>query len=433
VPTLDTVTDRPDVTDETRYVGGYPYADFDALRDQDPVQWYRRPGFEPFWAVTGLAEVAHVSRHPELFSSAQRVTLDPPDAIEMIEADIDGRAAMFGHDRNDAPALSYMDAPRHRELRRVMAPFFSVRAVAALEERFVGLARGYADDFRATLAADGTADVATGLTNRLPVAAICEMVGVPEGDREDVLAWTEGLVGCADPEQQLPGEDAAATFQRNMMALGGYLAEHVRVRMEQQGGDDMIAALVSAEVEGRPLAYHEVLYTVQNLLVAGNGTTRNAMAAGVRALLEHPDQLAALAQDDSLLDGAVEEILRWSTIAVHFARTCVADTELGGRTIRAGETLVLWYPGANRDPLAFDDPHRFDITRTVNPHVAFGGNGAHVCLGQHLARLEIRATLRAIVPLLLELEPVGVPESLVLHLQVAELKKVLVRAKEVAA
>ncbi len=430
MPTLNTVSDRPDITDQARYVDGYPYRDFDALRDQDPVQWYRRPGFEPFWAITGLAEVAYVSRHPELFSSAQRVTLDQPDAIEMIEADIDARAAMFGHDRNEAPALPYMDPPRHRELRRVMAPFFSVRAVSALEDRFIELAETYVDDFRAILEAEGTADVATRLTNRLPVVAICEMVGVPEADREDVLSWTEGLVGCADPDQQLPGEDAAAAFQRNMAALGGYLAEYVRTRMEQQGGDDLFAALVSAEVEGRKLAYHEVLYTVQNLLVAGNGTTRNAMAAGVRALLENPDQLAALADNYSLLDSAVEEILRWSTIAVHFARTCVQNTELGGKIIKAGETLVLWYPAANRDPAAFDDPHRFDITRSANPHVAFGGNGAHVCLGQHLARLEIRAMLRAVVPLLLDLEPVGVPETLVLHLQVAELKRVLVRFKE---
>lgn len=433
MPTLDTAPDRPEVTDPARYINGYPYQDFDTLRDHDTVQWYRRPGFEPFWAVLGLAEVAYVSRHPELFSSAQRVTVDPPEAIEMIEADIDARAAMFGHDRNDAPALSYMDAPRHRELRRVMAPFFSARAVAGLEDRFVEQANRYVDDFRSILETKETADVAKLLTNRIPVMAICEMVGVREEDRENVLAWTEGLVGSADPDQQLPGEDAAATFQRNMAALGGYLAELVRMRMEKQTGDDLVGALVSAEVEGRKLAYHEILYTVQNLLVAGNGTTRNAMAAGVRALLENPDQLAALAQDDSLLDSAVEEILRWSTVAVHFARTCVKDTELGGKTIRAGQTLVMWYPAANRDPAVFDDPHRFDITRVPNPHVAFGGNGAHVCLGQHLARVEIRAMLRAFVPLLLELEPVGTPETVVLHLQAAELKKVLVKFKEKAA
>lgn len=428
MPTLETV----DVTDETRYTTGYPYADFDVLREQAPVFWYRRPGFEPFWAVTRQEDVTHVSRHPEIFSSAQRVTIDPPEAIEMIEADVDQRAAMFGHDRNDAPALSYMDAPRHRELRRVMAPFFSVKTVSALENRLIELARGYADDVSHRLDTEGVADVAKHLTSRLPVAAICEMVGVPEVDRDDILAWTEGIVACADPEQQLSGEDANATFMRNMGALNGYLAQHVAARM-QSPGDDMVGRLVATPVEGHPLAYHEVLYAVQNLLVAGNGTTRNAMAGGIEALLRHPDQLQALAEDESLVDGAVEEMLRWTTIAVHFARTCVQDTELGGQRIRAGETVAMWYPAANRDPEAFEDPYRFDIRREANPHVAFGGTGTHICLGQHLARLEMRATLRATLPLLQELELIGAPETLVLHLQVADLKRLLVRRREVAA
>ncbi len=428
MPTLETV----DITDETRYTTGYPYADFDVLRDQSPVFWYRRPGFEPFWAVTCHEDVTHVSRHPEIFSSAQRVTVDPPEAIEMIEADVDQRAAMFGHDRDEAPALSYMDAPRHRELRRVMAPFFSVKAVSALEDRLTELARGYADDLARRLDTEGVADVAKHLTSRLPVAAICEMVGVPEADRDSVLAWTEGIVACADPEQQFKGEDANATFMRNMGALNSYLAQHVAARMES-GGDDLIGSLASSLVEGRALAYHEVLYTVQNLLVAGNGTTRNAMAGGIEALLRHPGQLRALIEDEQLLDGAVEEILRWTSIAVHFARTCTQDTELGGQRIRAGETVVMWYPAANRDPDAFEDPYRFDITRKGNPHVAFGGTGTHICLGQHLARLEMRATLRATLPLLRELELVGDPETLVLHLQVAELKRLMVRRREVAA
>ena len=287
MPTLDTVTDLVDITDESRYVGGYPYADFDALRDKDPVQWYRRPGFEPFWAVTGLAEVAYVSRHPELFSSAQRVTLDPPDAIEMIEADIDGRAEMFGHDRNDAPARSYMDAPRHRDLRRVMAPFFSVRAVATLEERFVELARAYADDFRAALEADGVADVATGLTNRLPVAAICEMVGGrarPRGrarlDRgPGGLRRSRAAASGRGRGRHLPAQhDGARRLSRRARArpdgAAGRRRHDRRARLGRGGG----------ATTGLPRgALHRA-----EPLVAGNGTTRNAMAAGVRALLEHP-------------------------------------------------------------------------------------------------------------------------------------------------
>lgn len=426
--TLDTL----DITDEARYVSGYPYEDFDVLREQAPVFWYRRPGFEPFWAITRLEDVTYVSKHPELFSSAQRVTVDPPAAIEMIEADIDMRAEMLGHDRNEAPALSYMDAPRHRELRRVMAPFFSVKAISTLEDRLTELARGYADDFLARLDTEGSADVAKHLTSRLPVAAICEMVAVPDADRDDILAWTEGLVACADPDQQLEGEDAEATFMRNMGALNGYLAKHVQIRMEA-GEDDLIGHLATAKVEGEPLKYHEVLYAVMNLLVAGNGTTRNAMAGGVLALLQHPEQLAALANDPALVDSAVEEILRWSTIAVHFARTCTQDTELGGQQIRAGETLVLWYPAANRDAEVFDEPYRFDITRTHNPQVAFGGTGSHICLGQHLARMEMRATLRATVHLLQQLDLARDPDTVVLHLQVADLKRLMVRTKEAAA
>lgn len=424
--TVDTV----DITDESTYAEhGYPYSQLDLLRKEAPVFWYQRPGYEPFWLLTRHDDIAWVSRNPKLFSSAQRVTVHTTEAIEMVAQEIEQRAAMFGHDPEDPQALSYMDSPRHRLLRKVMSPCFMPKAMAQLEERFAELAGRYVAEFVDRLDADGTADVAKHLSARLPVAAICELVGAPFEDWDDIFAWTEGAVGAADPDHQLDGEDAEATFNRNMSALNGYVANLVQERMAAgaAGGTDVLSRLCNARIDGEPLRFHEILYTIFNLLIAGNGTTRNATTGGIQALLQHPGQLALLAADPGLINPAVEEILRWTTIAVHFARTCTEDTEIRGQRIRKGETVAMWYPAANRDDAVFADPYRFDITRNPNPQFAFGGYGEHICLGANLARLQLRAILRAVLPVLPALELVGRPDMVVLHLQVAEIKGLLVR------
>ncbi|WP_327364782.1 cytochrome P450 [Streptomyces sp. NBC_01296] len=425
--------DNLDITDETAYAEtGYPYAEWDLLRREEPVFWYRRPGFEPFWVLTRHEDIAYVSRNPKLFSSAQRVTLDTPEAVEMFEAQLEARAEMFGHAPDLPPALSYMDSPRHRHLRQVMAPCFTPKAIRELEERFHELAAEYAAAFTRLLDENGTADVAKSLSARLPVAAICELVGAPLKDWDDIFEWTEGTTAAADPENQRDGEDAEATFARNMGALSGYVAGLVQERMADIDGTgtDVLSRLARARIEGEPLAFHEILYTIFNLLVAGIGTTRNATTGGIQALLEHPEQVQKLIEDPSLVDGAVEEILRWTSIAVNFVRTATEDTEIGGRLIRKGQTVAMWYPAGNRDEAVFENPYRFDVTRDATAQIAFGGHGEHICLGAHLARLELRAVLRAVLPLLPELELVRKPDFSVLHLQAAEIKRLVVQRKE---
>lgn len=421
-----------DITDEESYArDGYPYQEWDLLRREAPVFWYQRPGFEPFWVLTRHDDIGYVSRNPQLFSSAQRVTVDTPDFVDMFEAQLEQRAAMFGHSPDDPPALTWMDPPRHRHLRQIMTPCFTPKAMAELEQRFTELAEAYVGDFRRLLDENGTADIAKSLTSRLPVAAICELVGAPHKDWDDVFAWSEGTTGSADPDYWQEGEDAEAAFNRNITALNGYVAELVQERMAAADGTgtDVLSRLAAARIDGEPLAFHEILYTVFNLLIAGNGTTRNATAAGIQALLEHRGELAKLVADPSLVDSAVEEILRWGSIAIHFGRTATQDTEIRGQRIRKGETVVMWFPSANRDEEVFADPYRFDITREDNPHLAFGGFGLHVCLGANLARLQLRVMLRAVLGLLPELELVGTPETVAQHLQACEVKSLIVRRR----
>lgn len=422
--------DTVDITSEQAYADrGYPYQEWDLLRREAPVFWYQRPGFEPFWALTRHEDIAYVSRNPQLFSSAQRVTIDTPDAVEIFERELEQRAQMFGHSPDDPPALTWMDPPRHRQFRQIMAPCFTPKAMAALEQRFTELATSYVEQFVRRLDEHGEADVARHLAARLPVAAICELVGAPERDWDDIFNWTEGTVGSADPEYQVEGEDAEAAFRRNITALNTYVAQLVQERMAaaDPSGTDVLSRLARARIGGEPLAFHEILYTVFNLLIAGNGTTRNATAGGIQALLEHPAELRKLAGNPELTDSAIEEILRWTSIAVHFARTCTEDTEVGGQRIRKGETVAMWFPAGNRDPEVFPDPYRFDIARHPNPHSAFGGYGEHVCLGANLARLQLRVMLRAVLPVLPGLELVGRPDMTVQHLQVAEIKRLMVR------
>jgi len=193
---------------------------------------------------------------------------------------------------------------------------------------------------------------------------------------------------------------------------------------------DVLSRLCRARPDGEPLKFHEILFYVHVLLLAGNGTTRNSITMGVQALLEHPDQLRKLVEDPSLMKSATEEILRWSSTLIQMARTCKQDTDIRGQRIRKGETLVMFYPAANRDPDVFEDPYCFDIARDPNPHFAFGGYGEHFCLGASLARLELRSVLSALLPLLPELEQAGDAALVATHMQLGEMKRLPVRFRQ---
>lgn len=427
--TLDTL----DITDTDRYVKhGYPWEAWDLLRREAPVYWYQRPGFEPFWALTRYEDIAFVSNNPRLFSNAQRLRLADIDAIEIGQRSRETRARLYGGSPTDPPDLVFMDPPEHRQYRGMTARKFTPRAMAQLEGHFNELAAKYVGEFARVLAArfpEGkTVDFVHELACKLPVAAICEMAAVPRADWEKIFHWTEVLVGAADPEFQLPGENREATLRRVREEWDGYTTWLIeRRRDEGATGDDLISMLLRARVDGEPLTLKELLSYINLLLAAGNETTRNAMTGGVQALLEHPDQLQKLVDDPSLVESAVEEVLRWTSVVIQFARTCVEDTEIRGQRIRKGETVAMWYPSANRDEAVFPDPYRFDITRDPNPHFAFGGYGEHFCLGANLARWELRTMFRELLPLLPNMELAGKAEFVPGNLHLGGIKRLPVR------
>jgi len=422
-----------DITDTARYVEhGYPWREWDLLRREAPVFWYERPGFEPFWAITKHADIGHVSRNPQLFSNTQRLRLDSIEGVEILERSRERNARRYGGSPSDPPDFIFMDPPEHREYRALTSKSFTPRAMAGLEQHFremsgefvAAFARGLAERFGAGEPLDFVHELAA----RLPVAAICEMAAIPRADWEKIFHWTEILIGAGDPEYQRPGEDRETTARRASGEWKAYTSALIeRRRDEGATGNDLVSMLVRAEVEGEPLNERELINYINLLLAAGNETTRNATTGGVQALLQHPGELRKLIENPALVDTAVEEILRWTSIVIQFARTCMEDTEIRGQRIRKGETVAMWYPSANRDEEVFDDPYRFDITRDPNPHFAFGGYGEHFCLGANLARWELRVMLRALLPLLPDLELAGPAEMVALSLHVGGIKRLPVR------
>ena len=222
----------------------------------------------------------------------------------------------------------------------------------------------------------------------MPMAAICEMLGVERAAWADVFRWTNEFLGAEDPEYQ-QGRTRRETWQSGMRGMMGAFRELIEQRRVEPA-DDVMTTLVEAEIDGEPLSEMDILSYAILLILAGNETTRNATSGGLLALIEHPDQFERLRGEPALLDSAIEEILRWTSPVIHFARTVTRDVEVGGVPMRAGETLALWYPSANRDEDVFAEPEVFDIGREPNEHLAFGGYGEHFCLGATLARLELR-------------------------------------------
>ena len=429
--TLDTV----DITDSDRYRDdGYPWAEWDLLRQEAPVYWYQRPGYEPFWAITKHADIRFISSHPELFSNAQMLRLNTAKKLGTAQRSRDLQMNFTGGDPADPPDFIYMDPPEHRQHRGLVARHFTPRMMKMLEDHFAEMAENYVSDFADQVVNDfaergsrSAVDLVHELSAKLPVAAICDMGGVPKEDWDQIFKWTEVIVGADDPEFRLPGESPSQASRRVGEEWFRYNYVLIQQRQREGLGDDLLSDLLRAEVDGRKLSPAEIHGYFVLLLAAGNETTRNSISGGVKALLDHPDQMQMLVKDESLVPSAVEEILRWTSIVIQFQRTAVEDVELRGQTIRKGESVVLWYPSANRDEEVFEDPYRFDIKRDPNDHFAFGGYGEHFCLGANLARWEMRAIFHALRPILPNLELVAPPENVIAFLHVGGIKRQMVR------
>jgi len=360
-------------------------AGFAALRRTPGLTFHREfevpflpPGPGSF-AVVRHADVLEVSRDAERFCS--------------------GRGTQIADMQDD---------PRHARLRRIVSSGFTPRMLKRVEADVQRVAAQVID----AVAARGECDFVTDLAAALPLRIICNLMGIPESQTRFVFDRTNVILGAGDPEYVAQIENVPAALLGAGAELAALVQDLGRQRMRQPT-EDLTSALVHAELDGERLSDAELGSFFVLLVVAGNETTRNAISHGMRALCEHPAQRALWQKDfDALAPTAVEEIVRFATPVLHFRRTATHDTELAGQPIRAGDKLVLWYVSANRDEEVFTDPHRFDIRRSPNEHVGFGGPGPHHCLGAHLARREITVMFRELFRRLPDLEITGPPQRL---------------------
>lgn len=367
-----------------------PHDQFDLLRREAPVFWHPEPNGTGFWAVTKHEDVRMISRDTERFSSELGGTFIP-DQTEEALAQI--RLTILN-----------MDPPKHHRYRRLVSRGFTPRVIGKLIDDIDHRAEAVVDE----IAERGECEFVNDVAAKVPVQMICEMIGLEPETWPKMVELSNRLIGSFDdPDYQVEeGQEQAAAMEVYAMcdAVAADRREHPR--------DDIMTALVNAEIDGERLDDMDLNLFFVTLVVAGNETTRNLINHSMLALIEHPEQAQMLRDDPTLWDSAVEEMLRWGSSIHNFRRTATQDTEIRGVPIKEGEKIVMYYASANRDEEVFDDPHVFDITRTPNDHVTFGGGGVHFCLGASLARAEIKATMRQLVDRLPDIELVGPPNRL---------------------
>jgi len=377
-----------DLLDPDMFREGRHHEAFEVLRREDPVHFHHEPGGPGFWCITRHADLIAVNRDYEVFSSAEHGIMIP---------DISAGGEMVRE------MMLYMDPPRHTRYRLLVNKGFTPRMIGLLEEGLRTKARLIVDQ----VIEQGQCDFVVDIASELPLQAIAELMGVPQEDRRKIFDWSNRMVGIDDPEFEGDRESGTAAAGELYMYANSLAAEKRREPL-----DDIISKLLGSEIEGDKLSETEFDMFFLLLAVAGNETTRNATAHGMRALMDNPDQFAKLVANPDLLPSAIEEILRWATPVLHFRRTALQDYEIGGRQIKEGDKVVMWHISANRDETVFDDPFLFDIQRSPNEHIAFGGGGPHFCLGANLARMELRLIFDEIVRRLPDMEPSGPTEYL---------------------
>jgi cholest-4-en-3-one 26-monooxygenase len=382
--TATTVQDV-DLADAGNFVPAVPHHMFDVLRREAPVWFHPGNGeVEGFWCIVKHADLVELSHDHRHFSSARGgITLH-----DMAEEDLQLQRQM----------MLQMDPPDHTRMRLLVNKGFTPRMIGRLEEHIREVTDAIIDDVGSRGECDFVVDVAA----QLPLQVIAEMMGVPDEDRDKIFDWSNRLIGSEDPEYNFSRDDAIGAGTEMFMYSTELAAEK-----RKHPADDIISALLQAEVDGHMLTDTEFNLFFQLLAVAGNETTRNLISHGMHFLIEHPDQREKLVADRSLLPGAIEEMLRYASPVMYMRRTAQSEFELRGQTIREGDKIALWYVAANRDDEVFDEPHRFDISRSPNEYVAFGGGGPHFCLGANLAKLEIRVMFDELLDRLPDIELAG--------------------------
>jgi cytochrome P450 len=389
----DTADRHADILDPGVYVRGVPHATFARLRDEDPVSWWPEADGRGLWAVTRYHDIVTVSQS-RAFSTALGIRIE-----DMQPDELAARRTMME-----------LDPPQHTTLRRLVQPPFAFREVASYETALRLMARAAIDEVRGR----DRFDFVELLARQVPMRMLGRLLGVPDEDGPWLVARGDALIGNTDPEMTSHPVDLTDTdafrllpFRSPVSAeLFAYAAEQARRRRESPG-DDVISLLLRPTRDGAPLSDDEFKNFFTLLVAAGNDTTRYSIAAGMLALLERPALLEELRVHPERMAGAVEEMLRWSTVTMHFRRTATADVELGGRTIRAGDKVLMWFIAGDYDERRFPRPFDFDIRRAPNDHLAFGLKSPHKCLGEHLARLEMRVLFEELIPRLADIRVHG--------------------------
>ncbi|WP_171054980.1 cytochrome P450 [Mycobacterium sp. DBP42] len=381
-----------DFTDPDVLLRGIPVNEFAQLRKTAPVWWNEQDesifNDGGYWVITRHEDIKAISRDGGTVwsTNAKGAVMRLPEGVTSEQLDLT-KALLINH-----------DAPEHTRLRKLVSRLFTPRSVAALEEKLAVAAR----EIVAAAATKGSGNFVDDVAMSLPLLAIADLIGVPEADREKLFHWTNAIMNTDDPDF-----DADPTMAN--AELMGY-AYNMAEQRRKCPADDIVTRLVQADVDGDSLGEVEFAFFVILLAVAGNETTRNAMTHGMNAFLENPDQWELFKRERP--DTAVDEIIRWATPVHCFQRTALADTQIGDVTVKAGQRVGLFYSSANYDEEVFDKPFDFNILRNPNPHLAFGGNGAHFCIGANLARMEIKLMFNEIADQIPDITKLGEPQRL---------------------